>query len=856
MTKRKVNKADLLGIEMRRLMREEGITNVLDSAFDRQLELIEHPSRFKAALCSARSGKSTMAGIYMLHTALTNPGCNCIYIVLDHGQAKAVMFKDILEPLIEKYSIAVHRNMSDLTYTLTETGSVLRFYGFDANDNVSNKIFGVKYKLAVIDECAYFRTNLSHIIYKKILPRLQDEQGTCMMIGTPDTVNEASLFYQVTREDPQNRPPEDAGLLSLWEVRRWTAFDNPHQVKQAELDLDMYTKANPGILDDPAFQQETFGKWTNAGSSLVYSYANASRTKQGDGYVQVNYGTNGGDAIKELPPDDYIFEATTDWGWDDSAAIVVGAYSRYSPILYIVDCFKQSELTTSEFAEIILEWKSKYKLRRIWADHNKQSLMDINQRYKLNLLPTNQKQDKVGQIKIMNSSFYLGEVRIHEHEVTRDNVPSGKKANPYSSQYEEARAYTGTAPLIKELRDLPWDQRAWFRAKQRVEHAGYDNHLCFVAGTKVETASGPKSIETIQIGEEVLTRRGYRKVTAAGSTGVHPVYRLTTKNGRSLIGTGNHPIYVNGSMRPLNVVKAGDILTCIEEHQSCQTNTDQAYQLDTEEHHTAAIQNQSLESCASTGPARMANDCIAFSGKSNMERFRTATTSTIKMTIRSITSWITSRLSAPRTTSDITTKSGRTTLNTLPSAPQLSLLPESQPKNGTPHQKAEPGTQCTEKKSGAISRFIRWSVKSATSLLNPSALTPSFAETTATPGSAKRQASTMRPERAPGAAKSIESTGTVSSVTVHDRVADVTPLAIEQEVFNLTIDDEHEYFANGILTHNCDCLLYLFKETKFYRTKERPPQALPPGSPEAFNAAFKQLIRNKIRERDKPWYLK
>jgi len=27
-------------------------------------------------------------------------------------------------------------------------------------------------------------------------------------------------------------------------------------------------------------------------------------------------------------------------------------------------------------------------------------------------------------------------------------------------------------------------------------------------------------------------------------------------------------------------------------------------------------------------------------------------------------------------------------------------------------------------------------------------------------------------------------------------------------VYNLTVEGEHEYFANGVLTHNCDALRY------------------------------------------------
>ena len=34
----------------------------------------------------------------------------------------------------------------------------------------------------------------------------------------------------------------------------------------------------------------------------------------------------------------------------------------------------------------------------------------------------------------------------------------------------------------------------------------------------------------------------------------------------------------------------------------------------------------------------------------------------------------------------------------------------------------------------------------------------------------------------------------------------------KQKVYNLTIEDEHEYFANGILVKNCDCLRYIIAE--------------------------------------------
>ncbi len=41
-----------------------------------------------------------------------------------------------------------------------------------------------------------------------------------------------------------------------------------------------------------------------------------------------------------------------------------------------------------------------------------------------------------------------------------------------------------------------------------------------------------------------------------------------------------------------------------------------------------------------------------------------------------------------------------------------------------------------------------------------------------------------------------------------DEVVEVSKLSKRSIVYNLTVDDQHEYFANGILVSNCDALRY------------------------------------------------
>lgn len=70
-------------------------------------------------------------------------------------------------------------------------------------------------------------------------------------------------------------------------------------------------------------------------------------------------------------------------------------------------------------------------------------------------------------------------------------------------------------------------------------------HSCFVAGTMVETIIGPRPVEAIRPGDLVLTRQGYFPVAVGGLSTFRKVYRLTYQGGE-LIGTGDHPVWVVG----------------------------------------------------------------------------------------------------------------------------------------------------------------------------------------------------------------------------------------------------------------------------------------------------------------------
>ena len=78
------------------------------------------------------------------------------------------------------------------------------------------------------------------------------------------------------------------------------------------------------------------------------------------------------------------------------------------------------------------------------------------------------------------------------------------------------------------------------------------HHSCFAAGTLVQTADGPQPIESIQVGDRVLSQQttsgslAFRPVLATHVNGPSPTLRINVE-GETLIATGIHRFWVAGN---------------------------------------------------------------------------------------------------------------------------------------------------------------------------------------------------------------------------------------------------------------------------------------------------------------------
>lgn len=87
------------------------------------------------------------------------------------------------------------------------------------------------------------------------------------------------------------------------------------------------------------------------------------------------------------------------------------------------------------------------------------------------------------------------------------------------------------------------------------------NDHCFAAGTLISTKRGQVPIEDIKKDDMILTRGGYQKVIGCGPTSVSNTIELYFSNGSTLVCTGNHPIFTkNRGFINANGLRSDDVL--------------------------------------------------------------------------------------------------------------------------------------------------------------------------------------------------------------------------------------------------------------------------------------------------------
>lgn len=270
---------------------------------------------------------------------------------------------------------------------------------------------------------------------------------------------------------------------------------------------------------------------------------------------------------------------------------------------------------------------------------------------------------------------------------------------------------------------------------------------CVAKGEQVTTRRGNVPIEQVVIGDQVATRNGWKRVVNQKRTGINqPIITINTQDGLSLRCTPNHKILANGVWCEAANLQSGDVLTTWMDHSLMDLplggNGKINGGISTQRWDVTGVR---LDSCLRSP-----------SGVGITEKYPTgakSTTSTKTLLTTDLKIW------------------KQSTFTNIESTMDQQMVPKVQPPLTVPFKRKEQGH------SSLIRNQKSASVKNVATLTKPNQRIPAIVENDVACGHA------------------IVVTVSDSRFKKNETLSDV---------YDLTVEDGHEFFAGGILVHNCD----------------------------------------------------
>lgn len=366
----------------------------------------------------------------------------------------------------------------------------------------------------------------------------------------------------------------------------------------------------------------------------------------------------------------------------------------------------------------------------------------------------------------------------------------------------------------KVLRAAPVAQQ-W--VEDRVRTAAYlpevEEEWCIAGGELVSTRRGLVPIELVRVGDQVVTRFGWRSVMWSGQTGVKETLAITMSDGRTLRCTGNHELWVDGKgwTRADEVEKSDRMITWCERKPETTSISEEIGTIWQKMGTTREV------------PLKASESNIGYStvqyGPPATDKYHPDTSSGIGMAISPTT---TSAISWPSPT--VRPDDGSNSKASASTVDQTATTRELSRSTGNAYF-TEPSGQLTTAQSltESTSTTKTRTVPTTTSTTSePWQKGSTYADTRPSPS--ERQRRTPQQDRKDGVTNGRGvNRGQSSALNVEcpTRQSDRGPSTAQQPagigivtvarvakgdrlpVYDLTVDKNHEFFANGILVHNC-----------------------------------------------------
>lgn len=340
--------------------------------------------------------------------------------------------------------------------------------------------------------------------------------------------------------------------------------------------------------------------------------------------------------------------------------------------------------------------------------------------------------------------------------------------------------------LIEELRNYTWSKdRDGNLLNQPIDKF---NH-CFTGDTLVMTDNGMVRIDHIVPGMQVATSDGYHKVIHLWKNGYKKICDITLKFTNFEVRmkvTPNHKIKVGKEWKKVSELKPGDRLWRLKSSM---------------ERHTTSTEVRDISPRAGAG-------CTGLYGNTTTERFLQGIKYTIRMAIRRIMTLATLSVFHSQNILKCIVRRLLQEQHQTNQSSTLRRLDIWHP-SGTGQRREESGIDCTQWEKESDLRNAPANVVERLSC--PHIQTRNSAQTTASQNGEETTTLMMSQESASSVEKNSVPIDIAKQYVVEALVLQSIVINEEktEEVFDLLVDGQHEYFANGILVHNClDALRY------------------------------------------------
>lgn len=316
------------------------------------------------------------------------------------------------------------------------------------------------------------------------------------------------------------------------------------------------------------------------------------------------------------------------------------------------------------------------------------------------------------------------------------------------------------------------------------------NH-CLIKGTLIDTIKGQKKIENIKVGDLVLTRNGYKKVLWSGiSDKNRKVYKVKTDCGNYIIGTGNHKVLTSKGFCDIDSLRYNDKLLIRRTEWLKQQKRLEKYGTD-----IRPLKGEQIESILRT-ELPIYTDMYGNNIMGNAQR---GLLSIIKTGIAKIMTYpILKQLAIKNIEKGILIQK-KQKIGQEKGLKGLVICG-----SGINQKMVEGGIKNTHKNIiGGFLTFLKKSVSIVGKYLSQKLITTSFVRGLVNRLGEENKDLMMLLKVANGAGESSKAINMQKSDFVVGRVLSVEEIGIAKEVYDITVEGQHEFFANGILVHNC-----------------------------------------------------